>query len=218
MIDQFCFKSAQAAFKNDHPHVRRYFGISDDLIERWHIPSTARWEIFFLTGKYFLHGHFLLVEKIMNNQSFSYSSADEVINAAKSIMESIMVDRDVSLTSPVLVKEYLMMRLARKEHEVFCVLFLDNQNRLIAAEDMFRGTIDGASVYPREVVKAAIKHNAAALIIAHNHPSGVAEPSKADRAITLKLQSAMDLIDVRIVDHIVVAGTDQVSFAERGLL
>jgi DNA repair protein RadC len=174
---------------------------------------------FFLTGNYFLHGHFSLWRKIMNNQhTFIYSTADEVITAARSIMESMMVQRDVVLTSPDLVRQYLMTRLCREEHEVFCVLFLDNQNRLIAAENMFRGTINAASVYPREVVKAAIKHNAAALILSHNHPSGAAEPSTADRMITQKLQGAMDLIDVRILDHIVVAGTDQVSFAERGLL
>lgn len=155
----------------------------------------------------------------MNSQSvFNYATADEVINAAKHIMESMMEQRDIVLTSPDLVRQYLMMRLGREEREIFCVLFLDNQNRLIAAEDMFMGTIDGASVYPREVVKVALKHNAAAVMLAHNHPSGVVEPSRADQQITQRLQAALQLIDVRVLDHFVVSDTESMSFAERGLL
>lgn len=153
-----------------------------------------------------------------NQQAFHYSTADEVINAAKHIMESMMEQRDTFLTSPDLVRQYLMMRLGRAEREIFCVIFLDNQNRLIAAEDLFMGTIDGASVYPREVLKAALKHNAAAVLLAHNHPSGVVEPSHADQRITQRLQTALEFIDVRVLDHFVVSGTESTSFAERGLL
>lgn len=153
-----------------------------------------------------------------SQQPFIYQSADEVINAAKHIMESMMVQRDVLLTSPDLVRQYLSVRLGNAEREIFCVLFLDNQNRLIVAEDLFMGTIDGASVYPREVVKAALKLNAAAVILSHNHPSGVLEPSAADKRITVRLQQALELIDVRVIDHFVVSGTNAVSFAERGLI
>lgn len=150
--------------------------------------------------------------------TFNYSTADEVIDAAKHIMESMMEQRDTLLTSPDLVRQYLMMRLGRAEREIFCVIFLDNQNRLIAADDLFMGTIDGASVYPREVLKAALKYNAAAVLLAHNHPSGVVEPSQADQRITHRLQAALEFIDVRVLDHFVVSGTESTSFAERGLL
>lgn len=153
-----------------------------------------------------------------SQQVFSYKTAEEVINAAKDIMESMMAQRDVLLTSPDLVRQYLSVRLGSAEREIFCVLFLDNQHRLILAEDLFMGTIDGASVYPREVVKAALKHNACAVILAHNHPSGVLEPSAADRRITERLQQALALVDVRVLDHLVVSGTGAVSFAERGFI
>ena len=122
------------------------------------------------------------------------------------------------LSSPDLVRQYLSAQLRHQLREVFAVLFLDNQNRLIAYEELFFGTIDGASVYPREVVRRAMNHNAAALIFAHNHPSGVAEPSQADERITKRLQAALELIDVRVLDHMVVGDTEVVSFAERGLI
>lgn len=153
-----------------------------------------------------------------SQKQFHYSTAGEVIDAAKHIMESMMEQRDTLLTSPDLVRQYLMMRIGRAEREIFCVLFLDNQNRLIAAEDLFMGTIDGASVYPREVVKAALKHNAAAVLLAHNHPSGEVEPSRADMQITQRLTTALGLIDVRVLDHFIVSGALATSFAERGLL
>ena len=119
---------------------------------------------------------------------------------------------------PEAVRSYLRLALARRGHEVFAVLFLDAQHRLIACEEMFRGTLTQTAVYPREIVKQALRHNCAAVIFAHNHPSGVAEPSRADEALTHALQSALALIDVRVLDHIVVAATQAVSFAERGLL
>lgn len=124
----------------------------------------------------------------------------------------------VLLNAPKTVKEYLQLMLGNKDHEAFLVLFLDAQNRLLASEEMFRGTLTRASVYPREVVKAALSHNAAGVILAHNHPSGVAEPSQADDALTQALQCALTLIDVRILDHFVVAGSQVYSFAEHGRL
>jgi len=120
--------------------------------------------------------------------------------------------------SPQSVKDYLQLQLADKPHEVFAVLFLDAQHRLVAFEEMFRGTLSQTSVYPREVVKRALALNAGAAILAHNHPSGVAEPSRADEALTQALKSALALVDVRVLDHMVVARGGVVSFAERGLL
>jgi DNA repair protein RadC len=126
--------------------------------------------------------------------------------------------RGDAMTSPDAVKRYLLARMRGLPHEVFVCLLLDSQHRLITCEELFRGTIDGASVYPREVVKQVLASNAAAVILAHNHPSGVAEPSQADRAITDRLVKALALVDVRVLDHIVVGDTDVVSFAERGLI
>jgi DNA repair protein RadC len=126
--------------------------------------------------------------------------------------------RGNSLSAPNETLAYLAVQHADLEHEVFSVLFLDNRNRLLAYEAMFRGTIDGASVYPREVVKQALAVNAAAVILTHNHPSGVAEPSMADIQITERLTKALALVDIRVLDHIIVAGTTNVSFAERGLI
>jgi len=120
--------------------------------------------------------------------------------------------------APSRVKDYLKLQLAALPHEVFAVLFLDAQNRLLAFEDMFRGTLTQTSVYPREVVKRALELRAAAVILAHNHPSGAAEPSRADEYLTQTLKSALALVDVRVLDHLVVAHASVVSFAERGLL
>ncbi len=128
------------------------------------------------------------------------------------------LERETVFTSPGQTRSYLSLRLRGRPFEVFACLFLDNRHRLIAFEELFTGTIDGASVHPREVVRRCLAHNAAAVILAHNHPSGVAEPSRADRQITRRLQQALDLIDVRVLDHLVVGDGDPVSFAERGLL
>jgi DNA repair protein RadC len=122
------------------------------------------------------------------------------------------------LDSPRATREFLIAQLRDSPHEVFCCLHLDNRHRLIAFEELFRGTIDGASVHPREVVKQALARNAAALILAHNHPSGVAEPSQADELITRRLREALALVDIRVLDHLIVADTGCLSFAERGLL
>ncbi len=123
-----------------------------------------------------------------------------------------------ALASPQAVRDYLRLALASRPYEVFVGLFLDSQNRVLAAEELFRGTLAQTSVYPREVVKAALARNAAAMIFAHNHPSGVAEPSRADELLTQALRQALALVDIRTLDHFVVAGSRVVSFAERGLL
>lgn len=128
------------------------------------------------------------------------------------------LQRGSALTSPREVRQYLRSRLAHLPHEVFACLFLDNQHRVIAFEELFRGTLDSASVYPREVLKRALSHNAAALILTHNHPSGVAEPSQADQILTRRLKEALALVDIRVLDHLVVGDGEPVSFAERGLL
>jgi DNA repair protein RadC len=141
-------------------------------------------------------------------------AATELIRRA---MREQMVEREI-LSSPHAVRDYLKLSLSALPHEVFVVLFLDSQHRLLVAEELFRGTLTQTSVYPREVVKAALGHNAAAVILAHNHPSGVAEPSRADELLTQALKQALALVDVRTLDHFVVAGNRIVSFAERGLI
>ena len=120
--------------------------------------------------------------------------------------------------SPADSEAFLMLQLQDLEHEMFCVMFLDNREKVIAFEQMFRGTIDGTSVYPREVVKESLRYNAAAVILAHNHPSGVAEPSTADERITRRLKAALELVDIRLIDHIIVGAGKCVSLASRGLL
>jgi DNA repair protein RadC len=122
------------------------------------------------------------------------------------------------LSNPRATREFLRMRLRDLRHEVFCCVYLDNRNRVITFAELFRGTIDGASVHPREVVKEALAHNAAAVILAHNHPSGIAEPSQADELITRRLKEALALVDIRVLDHLVVGDDTCESFAERGLL
>lgn len=123
-----------------------------------------------------------------------------------------------ALDSPDAVRAYLRLLLHAKEYEVFCCVFLDAQNRVIAVEELFRGTLTQTSVYPREIVKRALFHNAGALILAHNHPSGVAEPSQADRQLTRHLAEALALVDIRVLDHFIVAGASSLSFREAGQL
>jgi len=145
-----------------------------------------------------------------------YTQLQAVLEMAKRHLFEQLVRGD-ALCSPQQTRQFLSAQLADYPHEVFACLFLDNRNRVIAFEKMFYGTIDGASVYPREVVRLALKKNAAAIIFAHNHPSGVAEPSHADEQITQRLKEALALVDIRVLDHFVV-GDEIVSFAERGLL
>lgn len=128
------------------------------------------------------------------------------------------LQRGEALTSPGDTRRFLQAKLRDYPHEVFACLLLDNRHRVIAFEEMFRGTIDAASVYPREIVKLALARNAAAMIVAHNHPSGVAEPSRADEHLTRRLQEALALVDIRLLDHFVIGDGEVVSFAERGLL
>lgn len=128
------------------------------------------------------------------------------------------LDSGAALSAPGAVRDYLRLTLHGRPHEVFIVVFLDAQHRVTASEELFRGTLTQTSVYPREVVKRALHHNAAAVIFAHNHPSGVAEPSRADEALTVALKQALALVDVRVLDHFVVAGDGALSFAERGLI
>lgn len=145
------------------------------------------------------------------------ATADQILAAARLVVDQRM-QRGVQFTTPLAVKDYLRAKLAGFEHEVFAVLFVDTRHRLIEYVEMFRGTIDGATVHPREVVKEALRCNAAAAIFSHNHPSGHPEPSPADKAQTHILKEALTLVDVRTLDHILIAGGVAVSFAERGLL
>lgn len=123
-----------------------------------------------------------------------------------------------AIRSPADTEAFLMARLRDLPHELFCCIYLDNRHRIIGFEELFRGTIDGTSVYPREVVKQALAVNAAAVILAHNHPSGVAEPSQADERITRRLKSALELVDIRLLDHLVIGDGTSTSLASRGLL
>ena len=142
---------------------------------------------------------------------------DRVIERALKILMARMRTAE-SLSSPGAVRDYLRLALSGREHEVFVVIYLDAQHRVLHSEELFRGTLTQTSVYPREVVKAALAANAAAVILAHNHPSGIAEPSHADELLTRQLKAALALVDVRVLDHFVVAGAASLSFAERGLI
>src|SRR6266496_6604455 len=150
----------------------------------------------------------------------SMLSANEsrTLERAARILERHTLHGRDAMNSPEAVRNYLRTRLACLPHEVFVCLFLDSQHRVIVCEELFRGTLAQTSVYPREVVKAALGCNAAAVIFAHNHPSGVAEPSRADELLTASLKQALALVDIRTLDHFVVASSQVLSFAERGLL
>ena len=147
---------------------------------------------------------------------------DEIVARAIRILDERMKARPnynaKTMTSPAATRDYLRLSLAERPNEVFCVLFLDTRHRLIAFEELFYGTIDSAHVHPRVVVERTLQLGAASLILAHNHPSGVAEPSQADLAITRRLRDALGLIDVRLLDHFIVGDTEIVSLAERGLV
>jgi DNA repair protein RadC len=140
-----------------------------------------------------------------------------VLELARRALAQQLKEREV-FSSPGAVKHYLQLHLAAKSHEVFAVLFLDAQNRLLAMEELFRGTLTQTSVYPREVVLRALKHGAAAVVLAHNHPSGTVQPSRADEALTQTLRAALALVDVRVLDHVIVTQGEALSMAEKGLL
>ncbi len=147
------------------------------------------------------------------------TQADDCLIAdALKVLEQRMRYHSVELHTPTASKDYLRLRLGHLEHEVFVVIFLDSQNRVIEVEEMFRGTLTQTAVYPREVVKAALRHNAAAVMLAHNHPSGGTEPSRADEHLTQKLKAALSVVDVRVLDHFIVGGSAIKSFSEMGLL
>lgn len=143
---------------------------------------------------------------------------DNVIQMALSILhQRVMQEKDV-IAGPDAMKQYLKVRLAQVECELFGIVFIDTKHKVIAIENMFRGTLTKTSVYPREVVKDSLRHNAAAVVLYHNHPSGSPEPSEADKQLTNCLQQALKLVDVQVLDHVVIAGINCVSFAELGLL
>lgn len=142
---------------------------------------------------------------------------DQIIKAAKILLNKRIYKGD-ALTSPDIVRAWLQVNYRDVEHEIFICLFLDNQHRVMKTEVLFRGTIDGASVYPREVVKRALQLNAAAVMFAHNHPSGITDPSQADKQITAKLKKALGLMDIRTLDHFIIGSGEAYSFAEHGLI
>jgi len=146
-----------------------------------------------------------------------FAQLQAVLEMSRRHLQEQMRQSD-TLTSPAATRRYLQSMLRHYPYEVFSCLFLDNRHRVICFEELFRGTIDGASVYPREVVKRALEHNAAALILAHNHPSGIAEPSQADRQITAHLKQSLALVDIRVLDHIVIGEGEPVSLAELGMM
>jgi DNA repair protein RadC len=146
-----------------------------------------------------------------------YAQLQAVLEMARRALRE-KLDRGSALSSPQAVRDYLRLKLQDRPHEVFVGVFLDAQNRVLAVEELSRGTLTQTSVYPREVVKRALAHNAAALIFAHNHPSGIAEPSRSDEALTQALKQALALVDVKVLDHFVVGAGAAMSFAERGLL
>ncbi|MEO9163513.1 MAG: DNA repair protein RadC [Casimicrobiaceae bacterium] len=158
-------------------------------------------------------------ELLVRDAAGEYRAAtgDEVLKAARQVLGR-RVRRGTTLTSPQVVRDYLQTKLGDLEHEVFVTLLLDSQHRLIEYAELFRGTLAQTSVYPREVVKIGLLRNAAAMIFAHNHPSGVPEPSRADELLTQTLKQALALVDVRVLDHFIVAGAQITSFAERGLI
>jgi len=158
-----------------------------------------------------------LLQPTTQPAEFDETEQEAIIKLALDILASRHAPGS-NLTSPTGTTDYLRVKFADYKNEVFCAIFLDNRHRVLRFDEMFQGTIDGASVYPRIVVQRALEINAAAVIFAHNHPSGIAEPSNADEQITRRLKDALALVDVRVLDHIVVGITETVSFAERGLL
>lgn len=150
-------------------------------------------------------------------ESYREASDEEILAAAR-VLLARRVRRGITFTSPRVVREYLLHTYSPLDYEIFVMVALDNRHRLIAVTELFRGTVDGSSVHPREVVKEALRLQAAAVVFAHPHPSGHPEPSQSDELITNRLKDALALVDIRVLDHLIVAGDSVVSFAERGLL
>ena len=168
-----------------------------------------------------LNGIFAATENALSQVhgigSSKYVQLQAIFEMSRRALGEQLQQRDV-LASPQAVRDYLVLKLGSYTKEVFLVLFLDTQNRLLATEEMFSGSLTETSVYPREIVKRVLHHNAAAVIFAHNHPSGIVQQSQADELLTKQLQQALALIDVRVLDHFIVAGNNTLSFSERGLL
>lgn len=152
------------------------------------------------------------------NSSSLPPDSQRTVRRALALLEKHLREPGVAFTTAAGARDWLRLHLAGMEREVFMVFLLDNQNRLLGYETLFTGSISSTEVHPREVVKAALRYNAAAAIAAHNHPSGMAEPSQADLRITARLKAALALVDVRLLDHLIAAGREIVSFAERGLM
>lgn len=162
-----------------------------------------------------------MTDQIHSEDAAGYEVAtdgDEIIRQALDILAARIRKPDSYVTCPEDAEAFAVLKLAERQSEVFAMLWLDNRHGIIAFSEMFYGTIDGASVYPREVVREALQHNAAACVLVHNHPSGNPEPSQADQRITGRLKDALQLINVRVLDHLIVGGADVLSFAKRGLI
>lgn len=159
-------------------------------------------------------------EQLSGTKGLGAAKRAQMLAALELARRSLLPDLETrgALASPKAVRDYLRLVLARADREVFVALMLDSQHRVVVTEELFQGTLTQTSVYPREVVKCALRHNAAAVIFAHNHPSGVAEPSHADELLTRSLKSALALVDIQVLDHFIIAGSRILSFAERGLL
>lgn len=158
-----------------------------------------------------------VAKRIVQQQVAVYGSEDAVLNAAREICRNRLIDGQ-TMSAPAAVRDYLIVNLAPLPYEAFWAIWLDAQHRVVAAGEMFRGTLTQTSVYPREVVKEAMRLNASAVIFAHNHPSGLCEPSMADERLTQTLKQALAMVDVRVLDHLIVSGSSAMSFAERGLI
>jgi DNA repair protein RadC len=167
-----------------------------------------------ITGLLSAGSELLDIKGLGHAKTAQFAAAMEL---ARRAMREELIDR-AALTSPGAVRDYLRLALGRREHEVFVCIWLDAQHKVIGVEETFRGTLTQTSVYPREIVKKALARNAAAVIFAHNHPSGVAQPSQADELLTRNLKEALALVEVKVLDHFIIAGNQAISFAERGLL
>ena len=150
--------------------------------------------------------------------ALNFDSKDEVIAAAIRFVEEKAIYTAATLQSAKETKDLLRLRIGDREREIFCVLYLNSQHELIEVEELFMGTLDGAAVYPREIAKACLRTNAAACILGHNHPSGTTEPSAADKRITERITTALGLLDIRVLDHVIVSTSSSFSFAEEGLM
>lgn len=157
----------------------------------------------------------MLYKKCGKGDLFKPATVEEVREHYIELTDNVIGS---TIRSPNDTEQFLHARLMGLEHELFCIIYLDNRHRVIEYQELFRGTVDGTSVYPREVVKEALKHNAAAIILAHNHPSGVAEPSQADERITKRLKSALEVVDIRVLDHLIIGKEKTTSLASRGLM